>query len=104
MKDADSSKVSNKAIQRGLSQVGTLGSGNHYLEIQHVKAENIFDEHAAKVYGISPDQVVIMFHCGSRGFGHQIGTDYLDLFLSVMEKKYGIKILDKELACAPFNS
>ena len=104
MKDADSSKVSSKAIERGKTQVGTLGSGNHYLEIQHVKAENIFDEHAAKTFGIFPDQIVIMFHCGSRGFGHQIGTDYLEKFLQVMDSKYKIKILDKELACAPFNS
>lgn len=101
---ADVSKVSNKAIERGKTQVGTLGSGNHYLEIQHVKAENIFDEEAAKAFGIFPDQIVIMFHCGSRGFGHQIGTDYLEKFLQVMESKYKIKILDKELACAPFNS
>ncbi len=104
MKDADSSKVSNRAVERGKTQVGTLGSGNHYLEIQHVKAENIFDEHAAKVYGIFPDQIVIMFHCGSRGFGHQIGTDYLEKFLSIMDSKYKIKILDRELACAPFSS
>ena len=104
MKDADSSKVSTRALDRGKMQVGTLGSGNHYLEIQHVKAENIFDEHAAKAFGIFPDQIVIMFHCGSRGFGHQIGTDYLEKFLQVMESKYKIKILDRELACAPFNS
>lgn len=104
MKGADASKCSNKAIERGMNQVGTLGSGNHYLEIQVVKPENIFDEAIAKQFGIFPNQIVIMFHCGSRGFGHQIGTDYLQSFLQVMEKKYGIKILDKELACAPFNS
>ncbi len=104
MEGADTSKVSSKAIERGLKQVGTLGSGNHYLEIQHVKPENIFDEEIAKRFGIFPDQIVVMFHCGSRGFGHQIGTDYLQTFLNVMEKKYGIKILDRELACAPFNS
>lgn len=104
VKDADSSKVSAKAIERGLSQIGTLGSGNHYLEIQVVKEENIFDLEAAKKLGIFPEQVVVMFHCGSRGFGHQIGTDYLQIFLEVMEKKYGIKILDRELACAPFQS
>lgn len=104
MEGADSSKISKKAIQRGLNQVGTLGSGNHYLEIQVVKEENIFDHELAKKFGIFPNQVVIMFHCGSRGFGHQVATDYLQLFLSVMERKYGIKILDRELACAPFNS
>ena len=104
MKGADESKVSDKAVKRGLGQVGTLGSGNHYMEIQVVKKENIFDEKLAKAYGIFPDQVVVMFHCGSRGFGHQVATDYLQVFLQVMEKKYGIKILDRELACAPFTS
>lgn len=101
---ADVSKVSSKAVERGFNQIGTLGSGNHYLEIQVVKEENIFDKELAKKWGLFPNQIVIMFHCGSRGFGHQIGTDYLQLFLSVMERKYGIKILDPELACAPFNS
>lgn len=101
---ADEKKVSNKAVERGLSQIGTLGSGNHYLEIQYVKPENIFDEEAAKAYGIFPNQVVVTFHCGSRGFGHQCATDYLQVFLNVMERKYGIKILDRELACAPFHS
>jgi len=101
---ADSSKISPKAIQRGIDQVGTLGSGNHYLEIQWVKPENIVDHEAAKKLGIFENQIVIMFHCGSRGFGHQVATDYLQIFLNVMERKYGIKILDRELACAPFNS
>ena len=104
MKGADSSKVSEKAIKRGLAQVGTLGSGNHYLEIQVVKEQNINDKKIAEKMGIFPEQIVIMFHCGSRGFGHQVATDYLKLFLEVMERKYGIKILDRELACAPFNS
>lgn len=104
MKGADSSKISNKAVERGFNQIGTLGSGNHYLEIQYVKPENIFDEKIAKEWGIFPNQVVIMFHCGSRGFGHQVATDYLQVFLNVMERKYGIKILDRELASAPFNS
>ncbi len=101
---ADSSKVSEKAIKRGINQLGTLGSGNHYLEIQVAKDENVFDKEIAKKFGITKNnQVVIMVHCGSRGFGHQIGTDYLRLFLDVMPK-YGIKIRDKELACAPFKS
>ena len=104
MKGADTAAVSKKAIDRGITQIGTLGSGNHYLEIQVVKEDNIFDKHVAKEFGLFPGQIVVMFHCGSRGFGHQIGTDYLELFLDVMEKKYGIKILDKELACAPFES
>lgn len=101
---ADPSKVSDKAVKRGFDQIGTLGSGNHYLEIQVAEEKNIFDKEAAKVMGITkPGQVVIMVHCGSRGFGHQIGTDYLRKFLDVMPK-YGIEILDRELACAPFNS
>jgi tRNA-splicing ligase RtcB (3'-phosphate/5'-hydroxy nucleic acid ligase) len=100
---ADASKCSERAIKRGFDQIGTLGSGNHYLEIQEVKEENILDQEAAKAMGIFPGQVVVMVHCGSRGFGHQIGTDYLRTFLEVMPK-YGIKIRDKELACAPFNS
>ncbi len=101
----DVSKISDKAIKRGLSQIGTLGSGNHYLEIQVAKPEFVFDKKIAEVYGINQDnQVVIMFHCGSRGFGHQVASDYLEKFLSVMDRKYQIKILDKELACAPFNS
>ncbi len=101
---ADQRKVSAKAVDRGKDQIGTLGSGNHYLEIQHVKPENIIDKALAKKWGLFEDQVVIMFHCGSRGFGHQVATDYLEVFLNVMESKYGIKILDRELACAPFNS
>ena len=101
---ADASKVSEKAIKRGFDQLGTLGSGNHYLEIQEVREGNIFDKEAAQAMGITgPGQIVIMVHCGSRGFGHQIGTDYLRTFLDVMPK-YGINIKDKELACAPFNS
>ncbi len=101
---ADSSSISSKAVDRGYHQIGTLGSGNHYLELQRVKPENIMDEKLAKKWGLFEDQVVVMFHCGSRGFGHQVATDYLTLFLSVMERKYGITILDRELACAPFNS
>ena len=104
MKEANSEKISDVAIKRGLKQIGTLGSGNHYLEIQVVKPEYIFDEKAAKAVGIFPNQVVIMFHCGSRGFGHQVASDYLKKFLGVMECKYNIKILDRELACAPFQS
>ncbi|HBD07383.1 MAG TPA: RNA-splicing ligase RtcB, partial [Syntrophobacteraceae bacterium] len=102
---ADATKISNKAVERGYKQIGTLGSGNHYLEIQVVKPENVLDGELARTFGITiPNQVVVMFHCGSRGFGHQIATDYLQLFLKVMERKYGIRILDRELACAPFHS
>ena len=103
LKGADPSMVSEKAKSRGIEQLGTLGSGNHYLEIQIVREENIFDKEAAAAFGIFPGQVVIMVHCGSRGFGHQIGTDYLRLFDGAM-KKYGINVVDRELACAPFAS
>lgn len=102
---AEASKISDKAIDRGFNQIGTLGSGNHYLEIQVARREHIQDEELACRFGITiPDQVVVMFHCGSRGFGHQVATDYLQIFLKVMESKYRIKILDRELACAPFDS
>ena len=101
---ADPSKVSEKAISRGINQLGTLGSGNHYLEIQLVTTENIFDEKIAKVFGIKEkDQIVIMVHCGSRGFGHQVATDYLRVFDKAI-KKYGMTVRDRELACAPFKS
>jgi tRNA-splicing ligase RtcB (3'-phosphate/5'-hydroxy nucleic acid ligase) len=104
IQQADPQYVSEKAISRGLNQIGTLGSGNHYLEIQEVREGNIFHPEAAKAMGITgPGQIVIMVHCGSRGMGHQVGTDYLRKFLEVMPK-YGIKIRDRELACAPFNS
>ena len=101
---ADPSKVSEKAITRGINQLGTLGSGNHYLEIQLVTTENIFDEKIAKVFGIKEkDQIVIMVHCGSRGFGHQVATDYLRVFDKAI-KKYDMTVRDRELACAPFKS
>ena len=90
---------------RSRDQVGTLGSGNHYLEVQVARPEDVRDKELAKKFGITiPNQIVVMFHCGSRGFGHQVATDYLLKFLKVMEPKYGIKILDRELACAPFDS
>ncbi|MDR3580825.1 MAG: RtcB family protein [Oryzomonas sp.] len=102
---ADPDAVSDKAIERGFDQIGTLGSGNHYCEIQVARPENIFDAATARAFGITiPNQVVVMFHCGSRGFGHQVATDYLQSFLRVMATKYGIKLHDRELACAPFRS
>jgi len=105
MPGADPDTVSARALERGRQQVGTLGSGNHYLEIQVVKPENVFDARAAEVMGISiPNQVVVMFHCGSRGFGHQIASDYMQVFLPLMEKKFGITLPDRDLACAPFAS
>jgi len=105
MRGADPKDVSDKAVDRGYNQIGTLGSGNHYLEIQVARPENIFDDSLARAFGITiPNQVVVMFHCGSRGFGHQVATDYLQTFLKVMQSKYGLKILDRELACAPLKS
>jgi tRNA-splicing ligase RtcB len=102
---ADAAKISERAIDRGYNQIGTLGSGNHYLEVQVARAAEVRDPELAARFGITiPDQVVVMFHCGSRGFGHQVATDYLQVFLRVMERKYVIKILDRELACAPFDS
>jgi tRNA-splicing ligase RtcB (3'-phosphate/5'-hydroxy nucleic acid ligase) len=102
---ADAGKISQRAIDRGYNQVGTLGSGNHYLEVQIARPEDVRDKELAAKFGITiSNQVVVMFHCGSRGFGHQVATDYLQIFLKVMENKYGIKILDRELACAPFES
>jgi tRNA-splicing ligase RtcB len=105
MTGADASKISDKAVDRGYNQIGTLGSGNHYLEIQVVRPEHVMDTALARRFGLTiPNQVVVMFHCGSRGFGHQVATDYLQIFLKVMERKYHIKILDRELACAPFDA
>ena len=102
---ADAGKISEKAVDRGHKQIGTLGSGNHYLEIQIARPENVIDTELANAFGVTvPDQVVVMFHCGSRGFGHQVATDYLRVFLNVMDRTYGIRIPDRELACAPFRS
>ena len=101
---ADASKVSQTAVDRGYRQMGTLGSGNHYLEIQVARPDGLFDPALAEAYGFTiPDQVVLMFHCGSRGFGHQIATDYLQMFLKAMPR-YGLHTPDRELACAPFRS
>ncbi|HOY08451.1 MAG TPA: RtcB family protein [Candidatus Omnitrophota bacterium] len=105
LRGADSGDVSDKAVSRGYQQVGTLGSGNHYLEIQVLKPENIFCKEYADALGLNiPHQVVVMFHCGSRGFGHQVATDYLQIFLKVMKSKYGLDVIDRELSCAPFRS
>lgn len=102
MANANPETISDRAIERGLTQLGTLGSGNHYLEAQVVDV--IFDQGRANAWGIkAKDQVVVMFHCGSRGFGHQVASDYLRVF----EKKmgtYGISVPDPQLAAAPFTS
>jgi tRNA-splicing ligase RtcB len=104
MRAADASSVSAKARGRGQNQLGTLGSGNHYLEIQTTSSETIFDTDAAEEMGVEDaEQVFIMVHCGSRGVGHQTATDYLDAFLDDA-KANAITLKDKELAYAPFDS
>ncbi len=98
---ADPSLISAKAYERGRAQQGTLGSGNHFLEIQFV--DEVYDESAANALGLFEHQITVMIHTGSRGFGHQVCTD----FLEVMEKavsRYKIELPDRELACAPFGS
>jgi len=101
---ADPDAVSEKAVSRGISQIGTLGSGNHYLEIEYLDETGLYDPSAAKVFGIEKiGQVVIAVHCGSRGFGHQIATDYLRSF-NKKAPQYGLRIKDPELAAAPIKS
>jgi tRNA-splicing ligase RtcB len=101
---ADPSIVTDHAIQRGINQLGTLGSGNHYLEVQVVSNDRIFDPVTAAALGITGhEQVVVMVHCGSRGFGHQVASDYLKVFEKSM-RRYGISVKDQQLACAPFRS
>ena len=102
MQNADPSKVSSTAKSRGLPQIGTLGSGNHFLEIQ--KVDKIFNRRTAKVFGIEAEgQVMVMIHCGSRGYGHQVCSDYLRVMEHAVQK-YKITLPDRELACAPGNS
>jgi tRNA-splicing ligase RtcB len=96
---ADASKVSERAKSRGIGQLGTLGAGNHFLEVQFV--DEIYDKKIAKAFGLEKDQVTIMIHCGSRGLGHQVASDYIRL----MENEYGFKNLpDRELINAPIKS
>ncbi|HMK58602.1 MAG TPA: RtcB family protein [Nitrososphaeraceae archaeon] len=102
MEGADPGSVSDTARKRGAPQLGTLGSGNHFLEIQ--KVDKIFDEIAAKKMGIEGEgQIAILIHCGSRGFGHQVCSDYLRISEGVLRKK-NIQLVDRELACVPNNS
>ena len=98
---ADPSKVSPRAKQRGHDQLGTLGSGNHFLEIQVVS--EIFDQTLAEKLGLQINQIVVLMHSGSRGLGHQVCTDYLDLMQEGM-KRYGITVIDRQLACVPISS
>ena len=101
MKEADTTAVSAKAKQRGIPQGGTLGSGNHFLEVQVVR--EIYDPDAAQAFGIAAGQVCVMIHCGSRGLGHQACTDHLKILESAM-KRYHISLPDRQLACAPLAS
>jgi len=98
---ADPDAVSHKAYERGRDQLGTLGSGNHFLEAQIV--EKIYDEQAANALGLFPDQVTMLIHSGSRGFGHQVCTDHLASMERAV-KKYGIQLPDRQLACTPIDS
>jgi len=101
LEDADPSLISEKAYERGRAQQGTLGSGNHFLEVQYV--EEIYDRKAADALGLFPNQVTVMIHTGSRGFGHQICTDFIEVMARAV-KKYDIYLPDRELACAPIKS
>ena len=102
MKNARPSKVSSTARKRGLTQLGTLGSGNHFLEIQ--KVDKIFNSRAAKTFGIEEEgQVTVMIHCGSRGYGHQVCSDYLRVMEHAV-RKYKLSLPDRELSCAPGKS
>ncbi|MGH9030083.1 MAG: RtcB family protein, partial [Acidimicrobiales bacterium] len=98
---AEPGSVSERALERGLRQVGSLGSGNHFLEIQVVDA--IFDEAVSGAYGLRPGQVCVMIHCGSRGLGHQICSDHVKIMLAAMGR-HGISVPDDQLACAPVES
>jgi tRNA-splicing ligase RtcB len=101
MDEADAAHVSEKAVQRGTPQCGTLGSGNHFLEIQVVR--EVVDAEAAATFGIAEGQICMMIHCGSRGLGHQVCTDHLKT-LEAATKKYQIELPDRQLACAPLQS
>lgn len=101
LKNADVEVVSKRAFERGADQVGTLGSGNHFLEIDVV--EEIYDANVADVFGLFQGQIVIQIHTGSRGLGYQVCDDYLKVLLQA-SNKYGFKLPDRQLACAPINS
>ncbi|MDI7246382.1 MAG: RtcB family protein [Bacillota bacterium] len=101
MRGARAGKVSDRAVKRGMPQLGTLGSGNHFLEVQVV--EEIFDRGLAERFGLAPGLIVVMIHSGSRGLGHQVCTDYL-VTMEQAIRKYGITIPDRQLACAPLSS
>jgi tRNA-splicing ligase RtcB (3'-phosphate/5'-hydroxy nucleic acid ligase) len=99
--DAEPERVGDRAVDRGLGQVGSLGSGNHFLEVQAV--DEVYDEPVAEAFGLRRDQVCVMIHCGSRGLGHQICTDHVRAMDRAMSR-YGIRVPDRQLACAPVDS
>jgi tRNA-splicing ligase RtcB len=101
MRRADARKVSDRAKQRGRTQIGTLGSGNHFLEVQHV--EKILEPEIAATFGLHVNQVVVLIHCGSRGLGHQVCTDFLKVMNEAMPR-YSISLPDRQLACVPLRS
>jgi tRNA-splicing ligase RtcB len=98
---ADTGAVSDRAYQRGASQLGTLGSGNHFLEVQHI--DEIYNEEAARAFGLSEGKVTVLIHSGSRGLGHQVCQDYVERCMEATEK-YGIELEDRQLAAAPIRS
>jgi len=98
---ADPSLVSSRALERGQMQIGTLGSGNHFAELQYVS--EIYDEHVAEAFGLARNRVTVMIHSGSRGLGHQVCEDHLRIMVRAADK-YGIKLPDRQLACAPIRS
>lgn len=101
MKDADCAAISKEAMSRGSPQLGTLGAGNHFLEVQEVV--EIFDQETADVFNLRKGQLTVLIHTGSRGLGHQVATDYIEVMLGAA-KKYGINLIDRQLACAPISS
>lgn len=98
---ADPTKVSQHAKTRGRDQLGTMGAGNHFVEVDRV--EEVFDKGRGKIFGLSKDIIVILIHCGSRGLGHQVATDYIRTFLKKMPE-YGVSVPDRQLACVPFSA
>ena len=98
---ADPDKIGPRAYERARDQLGTLGAGNHFIEVDVV--DEVFDETAAAAMGLFPGQIVAQIHCGSRGFGHQVCTDYVARFQKVVHK-YNIQLPDRELVCAPLSS
>ena len=101
LENADPAQVSDRAKQRGHDQLGTLGAGNHFVEVDCVV--EIYDEAAAQALGLKLNQLVVQIHTGSRGLGHQVATDHIRIMMNVMQD-YGIVLPDRELACVPFSS